>query len=246
MLNSKRISNKLLTSLAPLTLAMVLSACGGSSNNNTSATPTPVPPPPPPPTMEYQVTVTNLTNAQPLSPLTLVLHQSGEIWQVGQAASVMLETLAESGDNSGVMAADFVLSNATNGEVLLPGLQAQLTISTTDATASKLSLATMLVNTNDAFSGLNAIDLSGLEVGSTIMFKTVVYDAGTEGNSEMPGTIPGPADGGEGMNVARDDVDFVAMHPGVVSGDDGLTASVLTGAHKFDNPAMSVKIMRMQ
>ena len=48
------------------------------------------------------------------------------------------------------------------------------------------------------------------------------------------------------MNTARDDVDFVAMHPGVVTADDGLSSSVLTGEHKFDNPALSVKIMRMQ
>ena len=234
------------TLLVPLVLATMLSACGGSSNSSTPA-PVPTPTPPPPPaTIEYQVTVTNLTNSQPFAPLGLVLHQTGDVWQIGQPASAMLETLAESGDNSGVLGADFVISNTTNGAVLLPGSQVQLTITTTDATATKLSLATMLVNTNDAFSGFNALDISGLAAGEMMSFKPPVYDAGTEANSEMPGTIPGPADGGEGMNAARDDVDFVAMHPGVVSGDDGATTSVLTNEHKFDNPAMSVKIMRVQ
>ncbi|MFT5164154.1 MAG: hypothetical protein ACI9FJ_002755 [Alteromonadaceae bacterium] len=237
-------SSKLLTSLI---LAGVLSACGGSSNNNDTAMDTPVPPPVPPVvTLEYQVTVSNLTNAQPFSPLALVLHQSGEIWQIGQPASLMLETLAESGDNSGVIGADFVVSSASNDGILLPGAQAQVTISTTDTAAAKLSLAAMLVNTNDGFSGFNSVDLSALEVGGMMRFTTSVYDAGTEGNGEMPGTIPGPADGGEGMNEARDDVDYVAMHPGIVSADDGLTLSVLSGEHKFDNPAMSVKIMRIQ
>jgi hypothetical protein len=233
--------------LAPIALVGLLTACDGSSSNNPDPMTDPVVDDPTP-VMEYQyqVTVTNLTNAQPLSPIALVLHETGEIWQIGQSASAVLENLAESGDNSGVMAADFAVSNATNGEVLLPGMNAQVMITTTDMMASKFSLATMLVNTNDAFTGLNAIDLSQLEVGGMMMLHTGVYDAGTEGNTEMPGTIPGPADGGEGMNAARDDVDYVAMHPGVVSADDGLATSVLTGEYKFDNPAMSVKIMRMQ
>jgi hypothetical protein len=235
--------------LAPVALAGLLTACGGGSGITTAdPVPTPTPDPTPTPAMEYQyqVTVTNLTNAQPLSPVALVLHQTGEIWTIGQPASQMLENLAESGDNSGVMDADFVVASGTNGDVLMPGMNAEIMLTTTDMMASHFSVATMLVNTNDAFTGLNAIDLSALEVGDMMMFKTRVYDAGTEGNSEMAGTIPGPADGGEGLNAERDDVDFVAMHPGVVSMDDGLSTSVLTADHKFDNPAMSVKIMRMQ
>jgi hypothetical protein len=144
------------------------------------------------------------------------------------------------------MGADFVVSSASNDGILLPGMSAEVMIMTTDMMASNFSLATMLVNTNDAFTGLNAIDLSMMEVVGMMMFKPGIYDAGTEGNSVMPGTIPGPADGGEGMNAARDDVDFVVMHPGVVSADDGLSSSVLTGEHKLDNPALSVKIVRMQ
>ncbi len=228
-----------------LTLVTLLSACGGSSNSNDTPVPVPVPVPPPAPVVvEYQVTVSNLTNAQPLSPMALILHQSGEIWQIGQPASLMLETLAESGDNAAVMAAEFVVSAASNEAVLLPGAQAQMTISTTDETATKLSLATMLVNTNDAFTGFNVVDLAGLEVDGAMSFTTGVFDAGTEVNSELPGTIPGPADGGEGMNEARDDVNFVAMHPGIVSHDDGLTQSVLSSDYKFDNPAMIVKVVR--
>jgi hypothetical protein len=226
--------------LAPLVLTTLLSACGGSNNNDTPA------PPPVVVTVEYQVTVSNLTNAQPFAPLAVILHTTGEIWQIGQPASESLELLAESGDNSGVLGADFVVSSVTNGEVLLPGLQATMTISTTDETATKLSLAAMLVNTNDAFSGLNVVDVAGLAVGTSMMLTTNVFDAGTEVNSELADSIPGPAAGGEGMNAARNDVNFVAMHPGVVTNDDGLIQSVLTGEHKFDNPAMSVTITRLQ
>ena len=201
---------------------------------------------PPLPEYHYQVTVTNLTHAQPLSPVAVMLHRDGMLWQVGQSASVALEMLAESGDNSALMAQDMVVASGASDGVVMPGAMTDIMVMTTDATAVKLTLSTMLVNTNDAFSGLNAVDISNLALGESMTYNTFVYDAGTEGNSEMAGTIPGPADGGEAFNQARDDVDFVAMHPGVVSMDDGLSTSVLMAAHKFDNPAMKVTIMRMQ
>ena len=74
----------------------------------------------------------------------------------------------------------------------------------------------------------------------------MAYDAGTEANSESSGTIPGPADGGEGFNSERNDSQIVSAHSGVVGQDDGLTQSVLNGNHKFDNPIMAITITRMQ
>jgi hypothetical protein len=119
-------------------------------------------------------------------------------------------------------------------------------VTLTDTEPMMLSLATMLVNTNDAFSGVNALSLANLAVGESISMTTSSYDAGTEKNSEMMSTIPGPAAGGEGFNEMRDDVDFVAMHAGVVSVDDGLSTSVLTQAHRFDNPTLAVSITRTE
>lgn len=227
--------------VASLLLLVAMSACNNSIDGETVEID-----PPQAVERQYQITVANLTNAQPLSPIAVLLHNTGEIWQIGQPASSMLENLAESGDNSDVLAAEFGLSNATNGEVILPGTKSEIVISTSDNNALYLSLATMLVNTNDAFSGLSRIDLSALAIDGMLSYRVTVYDAGTEGNLELAGTIPGPAGGGEGFNASRDDVDYVAMHPGIVSTDDGLTDSVLNNQHKFDNPAMSVKIVRLQ
>ena len=72
-----------------------------------------------------------------------------------------------------------------------------------------LSAVTMLENTNDAFSGINAMNIMNLSVGESISMHLGSYDAGTEKNSEQKSTIPGPAAGGEGYNSNRDDVDFV-------------------------------------
>ena len=235
MLNTKQL--KLSKLIVPLSV-ITLSACGGSDDNPSSEIDES-------PAM-YTITVTNLTNAQPLSPIVALLHSTGEIWQVGQPASALLENLAESSDNSGFLTADFVTVSASSDGILAPGMEAELMLSTSDENATQFSLATMLVNTNDAFSGLSKIDLTELSVDDSMDFTVSVYDAGTESNSEAAGTIPGPADGGEGFNEARDDTDFVSYHPGVVSMDDGLTTSVLNNQHKFDNPAMSVKIVRTQ
>jgi hypothetical protein len=226
----------------PLSIVLTLTACGHDDDDEMEV----IEPPPVVMEYQYQVTVTNLTNAQPLSPIAVLLHDTGEIWQIGQRASSALENLSESGDNSGVMAEDYVVSSESNGDILMPGTQTDIMIMTTDEAATNLSLATMLVNTNDAFTGLSRVDLSSLAVDEMLTYKVAVYDAGTEANSEAAGSIPGPADGGEGFNMARDDVDYVARHPGAVGVDDGLSSSVLNNEHKFDNPAMSVKIVRVQ
>ena len=221
---------------------LVLSAC----SNDDDATPVVIIPPPPPAPAEYSYTVmvTNLTYAQPLSPVAVVLHGDNKMWSIGEEASVALEKLAESGDNSDFIADSNALATSSSDGVLLPGMQSTINISTTDRLANNLTIATMLVNTNDAFSGLTGIDISSMAVNDKKSWNLNVYDAGTELNNEAMGTIPGPADGGTGFDEARDDVNFVAYHSGVVSQDDGLSSSVLTQAHRFDNPAIKLTITR--
>lgn len=197
-------------------------------------------------TYNYEVTVTNLTHSQPLSPIAVVLHNEGKLWQIGEPASVALEVLAESGDNSMVLAESIVEVSASGSGIVMPGMYEVISISNDKKMPMYLSVATMLVNTNDAFTGLNAIDISNLALDDSMSFMVGTYDSGTEANSEMSGSIPGPADGGEGYNSARDDLDKVAMHPGVVSMDDGLSTSVLTQAHKFDNPTLKITVKRVE
>ena len=226
--------------LSVLGFALLLSAC---SDNDSDPV---VPPVTPPVTYTYEVSVTNLTNAQPLSPVAVILHNEGALFELGSSASVALETLAESGDNSEVLAQDMVLAGASGDGVVMPGMSQTVSVSLVDTQPMMLSTATMLVNTNDAFSGVNAMSLENMAVGESISMLTGSYDAGTESNSEMMATIPGPAAGGEGFNAERDDVDFIGMHSGVVSMDDGLAQSVLTQAHRFDNPTVAISITRME
>ena len=107
-----------------------------------------------------------------------------------------------------------------------------------------LTVVTMLVNTNDAFGGLNGQSLDQLAVGQSAIFMAPAYDAGTEANSESAATVPGPAAGGEGFNAVRDDMDFVRIHPGVISDQDGLAGSALSGDHRWDNPVFKLVVTR--
>jgi len=229
-----------LSSAAVLSLA--ISGCDSNSDND------PEPPPPPPPVVfSFDVQVINLTNNQPLSPVVLIAHQTGNIWTINQSASVELELMAESGDNSSLTAVSFAMASSSGAGPIGPGGSETISLSINNSIASTfLSVATMLVNTNDAFTGIDQLDISQFSVGQSQMMNVAAYDAGTEANSEMMGTIPGPADGGEGMNTSRDDVDFVSRHSGVVTSDFGLTASILNESHRFDNPVAKIIITRTQ
>jgi len=239
---------RVLRLFAILAGSMLLHAC----DNDDTIVPPPPPPPPPPAMASFDVTMVNLTNAQPLSPATVIAHQSGySMFLVGSPAGAGLEEMAEGGDNTALLAeatADAAVVVTGSGAAPIgPAGSDTVTLDmlNSERIGLHLSVGTMLVNTNDAFSGLNGVPVEALAVGETLQFDAMAYDAGTEADTEMAAHIPGPAGGGEGFNAARDDqADQVAGHTGVVSQDDGLATSDLTEQHRFDNPVMRISIER--
>ncbi len=212
-----------------------------------------MPPPPPPAMASFDVTVANLTNAQPLSPVAVIGHTGAySLFAIGSAATTGLEDMAESGDNTALIAEATAANVYVTGSGAAPiGPAGSETISITllasDVATLQITAATMLVNTNDAFSALNGMDVSAMLVGDSVTVDTIAYDAGTEAETEAAIDIPGPAGGGEGFNATRsDDADRVSMHSGVVSQDDGFATSDLSEQHRFDNPVMRVRIERTQ
>ncbi|HBS26072.1 MAG TPA: hypothetical protein DD827_02905 [Gammaproteobacteria bacterium] len=196
----------------------------------------------------YEVKVINLTNGQPISPPGAILHDATyHAWAVGQAASEALEMMAEGGDASALVASQS--SNPTFGSMapIGPGGNQTFEISSDeDATKTYLTVAGMLVNTNDAFSGVTGVSLDGLETGQMRTYNTHAYDAGTEKNDEIGSNLPGPAGGGEGFNATRDDNNpVVTLHGGIVSKDDGYAESALSEAHRFDNAVMRIEVKRL-
>lgn len=223
-----------------LSTVWFLTACGvvGSDSSDTTAT-----------TASFRITLTNITHNQPMSPLAVALHSDTyAAWELGAAASAPLEMMAESGSPTAlIQAADAdpdVLATTTGAGVVFPGATESVNLTATTTGKIRLTLATMLVNTNDAFGGLNGQSLDQLAVGQSATFMVPAYDAGTEANSETAATVPGPAAGGEGFNIQRDDQNFVTIHPGVISAQDGVAGSALSNAHRWDNPVVKLVVTR--
>ncbi len=200
----------------------------------------------------YTVNVENLTANQPMSPLAVLTHNSNfQLFEIGQSASVELEHLAEGGSNAELIALmnsdDNVYQGVSGNGLLLPGSSDEVTITVNPHRYGYLSLASMLVNTNDAFVGETGLSLKSLAVGESYEMNMNVWDSGTELNDELAATIPGPAGGGEGFNSTRNDMnDAVALHAGVISHDDGLADSTLSANHRFLNPGAKVTITRVE
>lgn len=213
--------------------AMVLAACNDDNSVSERFT--------------YDVQVTNLTDNQPFSPPLELLHNASyQAWRVGSAASVGLEMLAEGGATA-ELAAEAEAAGATTvsaAAAVPPGGSQTVTVSVPADSDLRLTVATMLVNTNDAFTGVAGAVVGDLTSGGERVLQAGAYDAGTEANTETAATIPGPVAGGEGFNNARDDTSQVLMHGGVVTRSDGLADSALDESHRFDNPVARITITR--
>jgi len=231
-----------------LLLASSIAACGDNDNNDSIEEQEPVVIVEPEPVVyEFTITFSNLTAGQPLSPLSVIAFDETPPWKFGETASVGLEMIAESGANEEYLSDENALASVSAEGGIGPGETTSVTLLVDAQDVLNLSFAAMLGNTNDAFTGLSSVDVSTLEVGSSISRTTSVYDAGTEANTETADTVPGPAAGGEGFNEIRDDIaDIITMHPGVVSNQDGLSNSALGTEHKFDNPVSKIVITRTQ
>lgn len=215
----------------------------------------------------YTLSLTNLSHGQPMAPIAFIMHEPNfDAFMAARPASLGLEILAEGGDPSMLIseAEDAVqfLDAVSSSGILMPGATSDpvsLIVPVLDTDNLRLSVATMLVDTNDAFAGVNASDISNLAVGQSMTLRLPTWDAGTEINSETAATMPGPAataagGGGSaaGFNATRDDlIDAIRIHAGVVTNEnsndtsmEGLASSILDQSDKFDNPSAQVVITR--
>jgi hypothetical protein len=145
----------------------------------------------------FEVTFTNLTGGQPLTPAVAATHRGGdELFRVGDRASFGLKEIAENGNNAPMLSrlesdrhvADFI--EAPGGPLVPAGSpgdamfgQSTTFTLTADRGARRLSLAAMLICTNDGFTGVNSLRLPA-KVGHSVTVETMAYDAGTEANTE--------------------------------------------------------------
>jgi len=194
----------------------------------------------------YEVTVENLTVAtgpgasQPLSPPVFASHnRSMRMFHVGRAASEELAAIAQDADGSGMLdllgSSDAVHDFGQGGGVILPGSSDSFEVETL-AGARRLSVAFMLVNTNDGFSGLDSIRLP--RHGSAVV-DVYAYDAGSEVNSELAADIPGPCCGSPGMGTPSHE--RIHLHEGI-RGDADLDAAT----YGWNGPVARITIRRLE
>ena len=168
----------------------------------------------------FQVTITNLTGGQQFTPLLLVSHRSPvHLFVLGAAASPQLRTLAEQG-NTGPLATllratDGVREVVTGTDLTNPGADKSFTIAAGEH--ERLSIAAMLIPTNDGFVAVDALNLSFAAQDITVF--APAYDSGTERNDELCSSIPGPffkecGGAGGGAQVGGGE-GFVHIHAGI-------------------------------
>lgn len=192
----------------------------------------------------YEVTITNLTPGQAFTPQLLLTHAGRvQLFELGEPAGDSLEMLAEGGNTAPLTdelenVADEV---KTVDGLLFPGQSVTTTIS---ASRSRryLSMAAMLLPTNDTFVALNRAKLPSF---GSVEYMVPAYDAGTEANDQDCASIPGPDCGGEGYNgdAAPGDEGFIHISNGFHDlGDSALSPKM----YDWRNPVARVTVTRVK
>ena len=190
---------------------------------------------------KYKVTVTNLTKAQSFTPVLVASHGRGlSILTLGSPASEELAALAEGGDIvplSNQLQASPQLADIGNSEGLLnPGESVSVTVSAAYG-ATYISLASMMIPTNDSFIALNRVRAPWY---GTQTYYSPGYDAGSEPNDELCANIPGPVCGGAGGSPEAGGEGFVHINNGI-QGVGDLSAAL----YDWRNPVAKITIRKM-
>lgn len=189
----------------------------------------------------YEVTVSNLTRGQIFSPVFAYTHDGSQrLFTLGKAASAGLSALAQDADTSGL---DVQLSSSpavheivAGTGAILPGQTETLTINSRGYKRF-ITVASMLVTTNDAFMAVNQVRLPQRYSS----FNVPAYDAGAEDNDESCAYIPGPPCENPHSASAVAGEGFVHIHAGI-HGTGDLSASV----YDWRNPVAKISIRKVK
>lgn len=210
----------------------------------------------------YRVRITVRHPGQPLTPPLLAVHrQSVDVFSVGDTASPGVQAIAENGDLGPLntsLTTTLGVAAVVAGEAPLVGFGvpgsahfADSVTLTIDAPgdARHLSWVSMLICTNDGFTGVDGLPLPG-DVGERVRVGTAGYDAGTEVNTEDFADLVPPCQGLVGIrspsgetgtgtgNPALSEGGVIGHHSGVVGGVD-----LIPAFHGWDTDRPVAKIV---
>lgn len=207
---------------------------------------------------EYEVAVRNISSGQPFTPPLTVTHNAyADLYTVGSTASFGIKEIAENGNLDPLVNAlsnnpnigDLVVAVAGNPPPVMPGQTVKFRITAPEGN-DYLSFASMLICTNDGFTGLDAVKLPKY-VGQEAGYGLRGYDAGTEINTEDFADIVPPCQGLVGIssddagtgasNPALAENGVITVHSNVQGGDD-----LVPGVHGWNDPVGKVRIRRIR
>lgn len=213
----------------------------------------------------FEVTFTNLTSGQPLTPPVVATHSENfQVWKVRREARFGVQQIAENGNNAPLLtflerrSRVFDVVQGGGGPLLPPGTAGGGTFPdavTFEITASddahSLSLVSMLVCTNDGFTGVDRLSLPA-HVGGTTEYEAAAYDARTERNTQNLRDIVPPCQpligvtddhgkpGTDQSNPALRTNGVVRHHRGIAD-----RADLLPGVHGWTDPVAMIEIERI-
>ena len=214
------------------------------------------------PVATYEVTITDLTRGQPFTPPVVATHRAAtSIFTVGQPASFALKEIAENGNLDPMLAQlgadkqvdDVAAAAAPLVPAGLPGsatFRDSVTLTVTASEGAKfLSFASMLICTNDGFTGVDSLRLPK-NVGDAEVVRSAGYDAGTERNTEDFADIVPPCQGLVGVtsgepgtgtsNPALAEGGVIHHHPGIAGGAD-----LVPAIHGWTDPVARITVERV-
>ncbi len=192
-----------------------------------------------------QVTVTNVTRGQIISPVVVASHRARfePLFQLGAPASAELAAVAEDA------ILDPLISSLSNDPDVLdiqtlfgaagpimPGESASVIVDIMGR-YRHLSMAGMLVTTNDAFFAVRG---ARAPAHGTRTYRSPAYDAGSEANTENCSDIPGPPCGNAEVRVTQGAEGYVHIHAGIHG-----TGDLVPSMHDWRNPVAEIKVTRL-
>ncbi len=204
----------------------------------------------------YEVTIENLTSGgQWFTPPLVAIHRGSEaFFTVGDPASYGIQQIAENGNLTPMLehlgmskhVSSFTVAEGVAGP-LGPGETVIASLSA-DAGSNFVSFASMLICTNDGFTGVDGVKLPK-KVGEEVHLYLGAYDAGTEVNTEDFADIVPPCqilggvasdDSGTGASdPALAEGGVIRAHPGIMDRSD-----LVSGIHGWTDPIAMFTVRR--
>lgn len=200
--------------------------------------------------VRFEVTITNLTRDQTFTPVLVATHHPAiRLFDLGQPAHPALAALAEEGDVMPLMTLaqgsplvlDVTFTGPPPGGFVPPGASRTVLVRTRGG-FDHVSVAAMLIPTNDGFLALNGVP--GPTGQEMVAHFSPAYDSGTERNDETCASIPGPGFAecggpGGGGQPAGGEEGYIHIHAGIHG-----TGDFDPSRRDWRNPVARIQIRR--